>query len=112
MLELLGRSANSIRWTPLQKQETKRIDGGSFVAFPMPKSVLSGEEKINYLGNEFSVRTFHRLGGLVFIIDDHDNFPSWMITLNSIFPCWKKIRYSSHWVGDFFFPYRKLINKG
>ena len=41
-LELsLGRSAGSGRWTPLQKQETKRIGGGSLVAAPMPKSVLS-----------------------------------------------------------------------
>ena len=35
----LGRSAGSRRWTPLQKQETKRIDRGSPVAAPMPKSV-------------------------------------------------------------------------
>ena len=42
MLELLGRSANSGCRVPLQKQETKRIGGGSPVAFPMPKSVLSG----------------------------------------------------------------------
>ena len=42
VLDLLGRSADSVRWTPLQKQETKRIAGGSPVAFPMPKSVLSG----------------------------------------------------------------------
>ena len=41
-LELsLGRFAGSGRWTPLQKQETKRISGGSPVAAPMPKSVLS-----------------------------------------------------------------------
>ena len=41
-LELsLGRSAGSGRWTPLQKQETKRIGGGSSVAALMPKSVLS-----------------------------------------------------------------------
>ena len=33
-----------------------------------------------------SVRTFHRWGGLVFIVDDHDNFPNWMMTLNSMFP--------------------------
>ena len=96
VLELLGRSADSVCWTPLQKQETKRIGGGSPVASPMPKSVLSEEEKINCLGNEFSV-----WGGLVFIMDDHDNFPSWMITLNSIFPYWRMIRYSSHWVRYF-----------
>ena len=41
-LELsMGRSAGSGRWTPLQKQETKGIGGGSPVAAPMPKSVLS-----------------------------------------------------------------------
>ena len=37
----LGWSAGSGRWTPLQKQETKRIGEGSPVAAPMPKSVLS-----------------------------------------------------------------------
>ena len=41
VLELLGRSAVSGRWAPLQKKETKRIGGGSPVASPMPKSVLS-----------------------------------------------------------------------
>ena len=34
------------------------------------------------------VRTFHRWGGLVFIVDDHDNFPNWIIILNSMFPNW------------------------
>ena len=42
VLELLGRSAVSGHWAPLHKQETKRIGGGSPVASPMPKSVLSG----------------------------------------------------------------------
>ena len=42
MLELLGRSADSGCQAPLQKQETKRIGGGSPVASPMPKAVLSG----------------------------------------------------------------------
>ena len=41
VLELLGWSTDSARWAPLQKQETKRISVGSFVASPMPKSVLS-----------------------------------------------------------------------
>ena len=36
----LGWSAGSRRWTPLQKQETKWISGGSPVASPMPKLVL------------------------------------------------------------------------
>ena len=35
----LGQSAGSGRWTSLQKQERKRIGGGSPVAAPMPKSV-------------------------------------------------------------------------
>ena len=42
VLDLLGRSVDSIRWTPLQKQETKMIDGAPLVASPMPKSVISG----------------------------------------------------------------------
>ena len=42
VLDLLGRFADSVRWTPLQKQETKRINGSSPVASLMPKSVLSG----------------------------------------------------------------------
>ena len=42
LLDLVGRSADSVLWTPLQKQETKMIGGGSPVASPMPKSVLSG----------------------------------------------------------------------
>ena len=42
VLDLLGRSDDSVRWTPLQKQEIKRIGGGSLVASPMPKLVLSG----------------------------------------------------------------------
>ena len=41
VLDFLGWSVDSLRWTPLQKQETKRIDGGSHVASPMPKSVFS-----------------------------------------------------------------------
>ena len=41
VLELSSRSTDSGCWAPLQKQETKRIDGGSPVASPMPKSVLS-----------------------------------------------------------------------
>ena len=41
-LELsLGRSVDSGRWTPLQKQERKRIGRGSPVAAPISKSVLS-----------------------------------------------------------------------
>ena len=41
VLELLGWSVDSGCPAPLQKQETKRIGGGSPVAFLMPKLVLS-----------------------------------------------------------------------
>ena len=103
---------------------------GSAGARPFPLRCLSQffpmKENINYLGNEVlyvSLRTFHLWGGLVFIMDDHDNFhnwimilnsmfPSWMMTLNSMFPCWmmtlnniflcwRMIQYFSHWVRDF-----------
>ena len=33
-------------------------------------------------------RTFHRWGGLIFIVDDLDNFPNWIMILNSMFPNW------------------------
>ena len=33
-----------------------------------------------------SMRTFHRWGDLVFIMDDQDNFPNWIMILNSMFP--------------------------
>ena len=57
------------------------------------------------------LHTFHLLGGLVFIMDDHNNFPncimilngmfpSWMMTLNSMFHCLRMIQYFSHWVED------------
>ena len=42
VLDLLGRFADSRCRAPLQKQEAKRISGGSPVTSPMPKSVLSG----------------------------------------------------------------------
>ena len=79
VLESLGQSADSGCRVPLQKQETKKIVGGSPVASPMPKSVLSSgrsKEKINCLGNVFFVRTFHRWGDLVFIVGD---FPNLMV---------------------------------
>ena len=41
--------------------------------------LFSVEEKINYLENEIlciCLRTFHRWGDLIFIIDDYDNFYS------------------------------------
>ena len=56
-----------------------------------------------------SLRTFHRWGDLVFILDDHDNFPNWIMILNSMFPNWmitqnsmfpsrRMIQYLSHWI--------------
>ena len=56
MLDLLGLSADSVRWIPLQKKETKRIGGGSPIASPSLSQFFPGEEKINCLGNEFSMR--------------------------------------------------------
>ena len=47
------------------------------------------------------MRTSHRWGGLVFIIGDLGRFPSWMMTHNSIFPCWRMIRCFSYWAGNF-----------
>ena len=41
VLELLSWSIDFGHQAPLQKQETNRISGGSPVASPMPKSVLS-----------------------------------------------------------------------
>ena len=52
---LLGQSTGSGHWTPMQKQETKKIDG----ARPLPLRCLSQffpvEENINSLGNEVLV---------------------------------------------------------
>ena len=45
----------------------------------MPKSVLSGGREYQLLREWVFVRTIHRWDGLVFIMDDHDNFPSWMM---------------------------------
>ena len=87
VLELLGRSADSGCRAPLQKQETRRIGGGSPVASPIPKSILSGGREDRLLREWSFVRTFHRLGGLVFIAGD---FPNWMV-----------IRTLSYWMGDF-----------
>ena len=49
MLDLLGRSVGSGRWTPLQKQETTKDRQGSPVAAPMSKSILSGEREYQLL---------------------------------------------------------------
>ena len=77
----------------------KRIDEDR----PLPLRCLiqffSVGEKINFLVNEFFVRTFHRWGD--FIMGVHDNFPSWMMIQNDTFPCWMMIRYFSYWVKDF-----------
>ena len=57
------------------KIRSKKDRRGSPVAFPMPKLVLSGGRE----NQRIFVRTFHRCGDLVFIMDDHDNFPSWIM---------------------------------
>ena len=87
-----------------KNKKQKRSAGARSLPLRCLSQFFLVEEKINCLGTEvlcISLRTFHRWGGLVFIMDDHDNFPSWMMTHNSIFPCWRMIRYFSHWVGDF-----------
>ena len=61
------------------KIRNKKDWQGSPVASPMPKSVLSGGKENQLLREGILVRTFHQWGGLVFIMDDHDNFPSLMI---------------------------------
>ena len=60
VLELLGRPADSGCRAPLQKQETKRIGGGSPVTSPMPKSVISDGREDRLLREWSFVRTFHR----------------------------------------------------
>ena len=57
----------------------KRIGRDRSLPLRCLSQFFSVEEKINCLGNEFFVRTFHQWGDLVFIMDDHDNFPSWII---------------------------------
>ena len=61
------------------KIRSKKDRRGSPVASPMPKSVLSGGRENQLIRELIFVRTFHLWGGLVFIMDDHDNFPSWMM---------------------------------
>ena len=46
--------------------------------------------------------SLHRWGGLVFIVDDHNNFPNWIMILNSMFPNWMMTLNSM-------FPSRRMI---
>ena len=85
-LSQLGHRTSFIS-TPKNLQKKQKDEWGSSVTFPMPKLVLSREEKNNYLGNEFSVRTFHRWDGLIFIMGD---FPNLMM-----------IRTLSYWMENF-----------
>ena len=104
MLGSLDRSVNSGRRAPLQKQETKGSAGVRSLPLRCLSQFFPVKEKINCLGNEVLCvcpPTFHRWDDLIFIMDDHGNFSSWMMTQNNIFPCWRMIRYSSHWVRDF-----------
>ena len=61
--------------TKIRKKDRR----GSLVASPMPKSALSGGREDRLLREWIFVRTFHRWDDLVFIIDDHDYFPNWMM---------------------------------
>ena len=79
VLELLGRSTDSGRRAPMHNKKQKRSAGARLLPLRCLSQFFSGEKKINCSGNEFSVvslRTFHLWGGLVFIMDDHDNFPN------------------------------------
>ena len=49
-----------------------------------------------------SLCTFHQWGDLVFIVDDHDNFPNWIMILNIMFPNWMMTLNSM-------FPSRRMI---
>ena len=61
------------------KIRNKRVGGDRLLPLQCLSQFFPVEKKINCLGNEFFVRTFHRWGGLVFIMDDHGKFPSWMM---------------------------------
>ena len=61
------------------KTRNKKDRRGSLVASPMPKSILSSGREDQLLKKCVFVCPFHRWGGLVFIMDDHDNFPSLMM---------------------------------
>ena len=87
VLDSLGQSTDSGCRAPLQKQETKKIGGGSPVVSLMPKSVLSGGREDQLLRKRSFVRTFHRWGDLVFIMGD---FSTWMV-----------IQTLSYWMRDF-----------
>ena len=79
LLELLERSTDSGCPAPLRKIRSKKDRRGSPIASPMAKSALSSGRENQLLREWIFVRIFHRWGGLVFIMDDHDNFPSWMM---------------------------------
>ena len=61
------------------KIRNKKNWRGSPVASPMPKSILFGGREDQLFRELIFVRTFHRWGDLAFIMDDHDNFSSWMM---------------------------------
>ena len=62
-----------------KKKKQKRIGRDRPLHLRCLSQLFSMGKKINYLGNEFSVRIFHRWGGLVFIMGDHDNFHNWIM---------------------------------
>ena len=74
------------------KTRNKKNRQGLPIASLMPKSVLSNGREDQLLRESIFVRTFHRWGGLVFIMDDHEKFPSLMMIRNDTFPCWMMIR--------------------
>ena len=94
-LESVGFAGPVRRLWALDSFAKTRNKKGSAGVRPLPLRCLSQffpvEENINYLGNEFlciCLRPFHLWGSLVFIMDDYDNFPNWIMILNSMFPNW------------------------
>ena len=83
----LGRSAGSGCCVPLQNKQQRGVDGDFPVGALMPKLVLSCGEKISTFKRANVLHTFHRWGGLIFIVYV---FPNWMI-----------IRILPHWMEDF-----------
>ena len=90
--------ARSICWAGSTNNLQHAMNGwsgegeGAPAGYPMPKSILSyGKERIQLL-MALGLRTFCWWGCSIFIVDDHGDFPYWMV-----------IRSPPHWVGDLFF---------
>ena len=67
----------------------------------MPKSVSSLRKGKNSNVDGVMIRTFGWCDCLIFIVDNHDDFP-----------CWMMIRRLPHWVGDILFLIANWIFRG